>query len=63
MMAQTQAENAVDTRPKNFLTQPEITRSLKAARHGRHSELRNGASGLPARVACKRANQHADSRC
>lgn len=33
-MALTQAENAVDTRPKNFLTQPEITRFLKAARKG-----------------------------
>jgi integrase len=36
MIAQAQAENAVDTRPKNFLTEAEIVSFLQAARKGRH---------------------------
>ena len=35
-------EDAVDTRPKNFLTEAEIQNFLKAARKGRHS-IRNFA--------------------
>jgi type 1 fimbriae regulatory protein FimB len=35
-------ENAVDTRPKNFLTEAEIASFLKAARRGRH-RVRNYA--------------------
>jgi integrase len=42
MMVLTQTANAVDTRPKNFLTQAEITRFLIAARKGRHG-IRNYA--------------------
>jgi integrase len=35
-MALTQAEPAIDPRPKNFLTEAEVTNFLKAARKGRH---------------------------
>jgi hypothetical protein len=38
----TEAENTVDDRPKNFLTEAEMENSFKAARKGRHS-VRNFA--------------------
>jgi len=41
------AENVVDSRPKNFLTESEIERFLKAARKGRHG-ARNFAMMLMA---------------
>src|ERR1700756_3059820 len=47
MIALTQAENAVDNRPKNFLTEAEITSFLQAARRGRHG-IRNYAMALVA---------------
>jgi hypothetical protein len=53
-------ENAVDDRPKNFLTEAEMGNFLKAARKGHHS-IRNFAMLLPPRAASERANQHADS--
>jgi type 1 fimbriae regulatory protein FimB len=40
-----QADNVVDDRPKNFLTEAEITSFLKAARKGRHG-IRNYAMAL-----------------
>jgi type 1 fimbriae regulatory protein FimB len=45
MMAQARADNAVDIRPKNFLTEAEITNFLQAARKGRHG-VRNYAMAL-----------------
>ena len=45
MIALTQTEVAVDNRPKNFLTEAEITSFLKAARKGRHA-TRNYAMAL-----------------
>src|SRR5690348_7078542 len=36
MIALTQADPAVDPRPKNFLTEAEVANFLKAARKGRH---------------------------
>jgi integrase len=39
------ADNAVDDRPKNFLTEAEIASFLQAARKGRHG-VRNYAMGL-----------------
>ena len=45
MIAQVPADNAVDTRPKNFLTTAEITNFLQAARKGRHG-VRNYAMTL-----------------
>jgi type 1 fimbriae regulatory protein FimB len=42
MRATTGPENAVDDRPKNFLTESEVERLLKAAREGRH-RVRNYA--------------------
>jgi type 1 fimbriae regulatory protein FimB len=45
MVALTQADTAVDDRPKNFLTDAEITSFLKAARKGRHG-VRNYAMAL-----------------
>ena len=45
MIGPTEAENAVDSRPKNFLTEAEVASFLKAARKGRHS-VRNYAMVL-----------------
>lgn len=45
MIALRQADNVVDDHPKNFLTEAEITRFLKAMRKGRH-ETRNYAIAL-----------------
>jgi type 1 fimbriae regulatory protein FimB len=42
MRADTEPENTVDDRPKNFLTEAEMGNFLKAARKGRHS-IRNFA--------------------
>ena len=42
MRAVTDAENAVDDRPKNFLTEAEVENFLKAGRKGRHN-VRNFA--------------------
>ena len=42
MRAVTDSENAVDDRPKNFLTGAEVADFLKAARKGRHG-IRNYA--------------------
>ena len=36
MRDEAQAENAVDNRPKNFLTEAETASFLQAARKGRH---------------------------
>jgi integrase len=47
MIAPTQANTAVDDRPKNFLTDAEIASFLKAARKGRHG-ARNYAMVLTA---------------
>ena len=47
MIAQIQVDNAVDDRPKNFLTDAEIASFLKAARKGRHG-ARNYAMVLTA---------------
>jgi len=47
MVALTQADAAVDDRPKNFLTEAEIASFLKAARRGRHG-VRNSAMALVA---------------
>ena len=45
MRDEAQAENAVDSRPKNFLTEAEIASFLKPARKGRHG-ARNYAMAL-----------------
>jgi integrase len=45
MIAETQANSAVDDRPKNFLTEAEIVSFLQAARKGRHG-VRNYAMAL-----------------
>ena len=45
MISLTEAENAVDSRPKNFLTEAEVASFLKAARKGRH-RIRNYAMVL-----------------
>ena len=42
MRTSAKAQNTVDDRPKNFLTEAEIADFLKAARKGRHS-VRNYA--------------------
>jgi len=47
MIAQARIDNAVDDRPKNFLTDAEIVSFLKAARKGRHG-ARNYAMVLTA---------------
>jgi len=47
MIAQARIDNAVDDRPKNFLTDAEIVSFLKAARKGRHG-TRNYAMVLTA---------------
>jgi integrase len=45
MIALAQADNVVDDRPKNFLTEAEIMSFLQAARKGRHA-VRNYAMTL-----------------
>lgn len=45
MSALTRLDNVVDDRPKNFLTEAEITNFLQAARKGRHG-VRNYAMAL-----------------
>jgi len=45
MIGLPESENAVDSRPKNFLTEAEVASFLKVARKGRHS-VRNYAMVL-----------------
>ena len=45
MRDEAQADNAVDSRPKNFLTQAETASFLQAARKGRHG-VRNYAMAV-----------------
>ena len=47
------AENAVDSRPKNFLTEFEIETFLKAARKERHAARNFAMMQWPSGMACE----------